>query len=794
MSRYLRPLSVVSALCSVALCTPAIAQIEEIFVTAQKREESLQDVPIAVNALTGAMFDQFDVARTDDLERVFANLGTNRNSAANTGFSIRGVGTDNVHLSGQQSVGTYLDDVSMVSPFVGTIAVYDIERVEVLRGPQNTLYGRNTTGGAVVWHTNQATPGEGANGYTRFRLGNGGLARFEAAAGFDFNDQLAGRVAVMKDTFDGVWRNVIDGSATGGAYDRHGVRFNLGWNAGDNTSVSMTVSSGKSEGEDTAVRASGNRLANGLIDPEFNNRRGDQQTGVDNFYVRATAADVAAYPYLQEQFDLGTGMVIVNPDPGAGVFNRLVNYSAPMGWTYQDPEDGYNSKWNGVRLSVDHDFDNMTLTAITSYDETATREKNGSELTGFTPMREGNWNTWQHEIRLTSTSEGYLRWLAGAYYTSSESEEDTWVANIGAGPGLVGIVPGIDIDSTYKALSGYAQGDIAVTDSLTLSAGLRFTKDELSAGNGGWVRRVCGTFPSSVGTYDQDRDYRAAGCPGAVPGQIGGVITDSPEQKLSELGWKVGADYKFLNGGMLWTSASRGFKGGAYDNRALSTGGVPIGPEYLTAYEVGYKGRFLDNTLELNTSYYSYDWEDLQLFESYGGIPATVNVPGVEIKGFELEVKWAPNANWYFQGSAGTADSKVVDVAGLNPASLATIGKRITRTPRYTGNLLSAYSFPVADGELELSVNYRYQSPMYYTFVQNINRDRSSPYKFVDARANLTFGAEEQYTAALWVNNLTEEFTCTGMIYGPGAALGNYSCGVGAYGERLFGLTLEANF
>jgi len=102
--------------------------------------------------MTGDQFDTFNVTRASDPDRVFANLGQNRNSAAISGFSIRGVGTDNVHLSGQQSVGTYIDDVSTVSPFIGSIGVFDIDRVEVLRGPQNTLRAQHHRGGDCVAH------------------------------------------------------------------------------------------------------------------------------------------------------------------------------------------------------------------------------------------------------------------------------------------------------------------------------------------------------------------------------------------------------------------------------------------------------------------------------------------------------------------------------------------------------------------------------------------------------------------------------------------------------------------
>ena len=260
-------------------------------------------------------------------------------------------------------------------------------------------------------------------------------------------NSLLRRVSVMSDSFDGVWTNVLNGESTGNAYDRTGARVNLVWDNGESTSVGFTLSTGRSDGEDVAYKASGNRLANGQFDPNRFNRTADNYSGRDNFYVRATAANVASFPYLQDQFNRGTGMVIVNPDPAAGAFNRLINYSTEDGFTYQDPEDDFETKWDGVRLNINHSFTGMDLTSLTSYDNTYANERNGGELTGFSPMREGDWRVWQQEFRLTSTTEGRVRWLTGLYFTSSESEEDTWVANVGAAGGM-GVAPGIDINST----------------------------------------------------------------------------------------------------------------------------------------------------------------------------------------------------------------------------------------------------------------------------------------------------------------------------------------------------------
>ena len=790
----------------IVIAFPAHAQLDEIVVTAQKREQSLQEVPISISALKGSQFEIFNVARADYLECVFANVGANRNSGGNTGISIRGVGTDNVHLSGQQSVGTYIDDVSQVSPFVSALAVYDMNRVELLRGPQNTLYGRNTTGGAIVWHTNKANPGDGTNGYARLRGGNGGVMRFEGAIGFDMGETFAARVALLKDDFDGVWTNAVDGSDTGGAYDRDGARINLVWDNGENSKLGFTFSTGNMNGEDLPVKMSGNRLQNGLLDPEFANRRADSLTAADNNWVVATPADIAATPWLQDQYDQGTGMVIDNPNVNANfpAWTRLVNYSTDLGYTYQDPEDGYVAEWDGFRLDYERSFNNMTISFLASYDETYVLERNGQELTGFRPMREGDWEVQQYELRLTSDTDSALQWLVGAYMTSSDSTEDTWVSNTaGPPPSAVpppvrgrGVVPGVDINSEYDAWSMYGQVDWAITDAFTVTAGLRYTDDKLSADNGGWVRTVCGFHPSSVGATVQNRDYRAAGCPDSTPGVLGAITIDSPVQELSETGYKLSGNYKFGGASMVFVSIADGFKGGSYDNRALATGDDPIDPEFLTAYEIGYKTSNADNTLRFNAAYYFYDWEDLQLFESYGGIPALVNLPGIEISGIEAELSWAPDDRWYLQASVGTANSEVVDVSGLNPLSSAEIGQEVTNTPELTANLLGSYTMPIGNNALTLSANYRYQASMYYTFVQkNAVRDESSDYSFLNARASFAFGADNQYNVAVWGNNLTEEFACSSVIWGPGApAQGNYSCEVSAYGEALYGVTFEASF
>jgi len=178
------------------------------------------------------------------------------------------------------------------------------------------------------------------------------------------------------------------------------------------------------------------------------------------------------------------------------------------------------------------------------------------------------------------------------------------------------------------------------------------------------------------------------------------------------------------------------------------------------------------------------------------GQPQLINVDAVEIKGVEVELKWAPTEQWYIQGSVGTADSEVVDIASIPAGSAITLGDEVTNTPDINSNLTVAYTIPIGNGDLTLALNYRYVSSMYYSFLQEASRprDESSNYSYLNANGTYTFGANQQYSFSLWGNNLTEEFSCSAMIDGPGPGRNNFSCEVNAMGEPMYGLSFEAKF
>ena len=784
--------------CVIALTLPVVVQaaIEEVIVTAQKRSQSVQDVPIAINTLAGDMMDALGVSDTDDIETLYPNLSTKETSSYNSGFAIRGVGTNNYHISGQQSVGTIIDEVAAVSPFISTIGVFDMERVEVLRGPQNTLYGRNTTGGAVNFHTRQASTADEFNGRFSIGAGNYGAVNFEGAIGFNLSDTVAARIAVMDDSFDGAFKNIVTGNDFG-QKDKSGARLNLVWDASDKTAVTLILATGEAEGDGDLRRNVGNLSSDGATPcPAFLEGETANIGGRTNCWSKLTAKQVAGNEYLTDQLAAGNSdFIIANPNTVTNTSDPyLVNYSSKWGKTYvNEKEDFYKAEFDGVRIKLSHDFENMQLFWVSSYDTTYVKGGLPNDLSGFAAFQEGDWEVFQHELRLVSDSDGAFRWMGGFYYSDQESEEDTWVFRSDSGvAGGNGISPGIFIDSEYDAWSVYTQVDYDLSDEWSLTAGIRYTDDKLE---GDTRKFVCipgqhnGATVDGTSTYN--RGYREANCIDISAG----LVDPNPTQELSEVGWKVGLNWNPNETTLVYASVSEGFKGGAYDNRALDNGSSPIGPEFLTAYELGVKTDLLDSTVQINASIYFYEWEDLQLFvvDDTGG-PAQVNVPQTELKGLEVEVKWSPTDELYVQAGIGLSDNEIKDVAGL-PLNLGIReGFEITNAPDSSATMLVVNTIPVGASEIILQASYHYSSEYFFVLNNSDSRAKADSVSKLNARIAYNFGEQRQHSIALFANNLTQERGCVTLIAGlPGGQ--NWGCSTDSDGgETLWGISVKTDF
>jgi iron complex outermembrane receptor protein len=702
-------------------------------------------------------------------------------SALNTGFTIRGVGTNNYHITGQQAVGQYVDEVTLVSPFTSQFAVFDMERIEILRGPQNTLFGRNTTGGAVNYITRKPIIGEGVSGYAQVRAGNEERFDFEGAVNFPLGDTAALRVAVNSQNRGAIWDNLYVDPVTGPAPDLGEIE------PSDRTSVLFNAHVGYNRG-DRGATARGSGLWDGSGPQEV-----ETTTGVMT-YVDARAAGATI-----------TGVVMDCPELNAGIsqfegVNNCLVLTPRSGGASTNPSTGdWNQIWDagptladvdleGFMVNITHDFGNFELVSVTAYDDMSIEFPSSNALaphgTGFYPGQSGEWEIFSQELRLVSPSEGRLRWIAGAFYNTEE-------------------VPSIAIDQDVTIWSLYGQIEADVGEKGTLTVGLRYTDDSK---DGLSVARVAAYTATGtpgprlpLNTYFSLDDYNVLTDPpsGPCPPPVGGFPCrlDIPVvQDLEETGWNLIYNYQFTDDVMGYVSASKGFKSGAFDTRALAafsgTADRPVQPETMYAYEAGFKSTLAGGSVIFNGAVFFYDWEDLQVFDvDATGAPAFLNVPGTEIFGADFELQWVPAETWLITAGLGYLDGEVTDDGGLTTVKTGSV---MQNTPDWTLNGLVRKDFQIGDNALSLMANFAYRDE-YNSSLDEAPFSWVDSTFFVNARGSYAFGSDQQYEISAWAENLTEERTCSEINT---LATLNYvmECSNPNYGSVLYGLTFLANF
>src|SRR5262245_56549954 len=455
-----------------------VTLIEEITVTAQKREEAIQDVPVTMQAFTGAQLERFQVQSLTGVVKLAPNLNVVVQNALSQHIMIRGVGTNEFFGNAPSSVGTYMDDVTMNSSFTSTLGLLDMERVEVLRGPQNTLFGRNTTGGAVNYITKQPGLGAGTDGYAAATYGSHNLVDLEAASTFHLAEKAAARVAAKLRNRDGRQNNFTLGDKTYGDQERFLV---------DNA-LTQTPS----------IRT--------LVHLNFHLASDDNQAQPQKAFGTLSTAN-PPLDFLDEQTIFGN---LGNSDIG---FNQSVPYV-----TSQNQQVS-TTNWADVRaggsriakvdvtggyVKLDHDFGGAKLTSITSYDVIKGKYEEDNGISGLDsgPNHDGlnqealvinfdtKYNQFSQELRLASTSaKARIHWVTGVYFFNESSTQGQNIRFGDNGVLLFRFLSGNDrafvntmgfsiAELKDRSYAAYGQADGQITDKLRFTAGLRYHRAE----------------------------------------------------------------------------------------------------------------------------------------------------------------------------------------------------------------------------------------------------------------------------------------------------------------------------
>ncbi len=498
-----------------ALLAPVLinaAQIEEIVVTAQKREESVQEIPLSVTVFDASDITRFRFERSQDFAAQTANLQIEELFGFSSArVSMRGIVNGDFSPISNVAVTVHSDGVVLNNLASHGFAMFDLERIEVLRGPQGTLYGRNATAGSLNFIS--AGPTEEFSGYGRFTYGEYNQTRFEGAiSGAIVPDKLLGRLAIVKNDRDGYIRNIFDGSDTPKADDM-AVRGMLKFLINEDVELDLKLQYGKSRGESIVFHSD--------IDPNPING-------------------------------------LPNPGPASGWEVTNLNRT-------NRPE---NVDALDFAATLNWDFGSFMLTSVTGYGENDRLEFNDDDITSETFLDEyfgHEQSQFTQEIRLTSSGEQQLRWIVGAFYLTEDVQSSTVFDFTGLffDPNPANGYANLAVfDQKLESWAVFVHADYDITDRLTLTGALRWTEDRKDIDG---VMSDCLFFDRTTTTLDQ-LTPAFPDCSGTSLGTL--VRSDT----WGEWSGRVAIDFAISEDVLVYASLSRGFKGGGYNGSpALST-------------------------------------------------------------------------------------------------------------------------------------------------------------------------------------------------------------------------------
>lgn len=697
----------------------------------------MQDVPIAINSLSGEELAKNGVDDINDITTLFPNISVSSNSQVVAQYRIRGVGTSNFQSNAVSAVGLYYDEVVLPTPFSGSIGIFDLEQVEVLRGPQNTLFGRNTTGGAVNFISKKPDVGAGeVEGYSRLTIGSFEKRDLEGAVNIPLADDWAARVSIQSNNRGDVFDNLVPGQDDVGGIERHSGRIQVMWVPSEDTNVLFNFHTGVNRSD------AGYGKANGLVDPNGGNC-------LDNGTVA-----------LQQLSDYESTNPCVTQISGPFGPGQQANTSTDD-WhsLYSVSSNTGNIDIIGGFVKLNHNFNDMSFTSISAYDSTEVyfREDEGAApFDTFHPIQDVEFDSYSQELRLQSDGDGPFRWMAGYYYFYDKSEQMIAVSvslKSGSVEPLHTTLNSVVLEQKNTVNSIYGKFDYEIAPQWDLSLGLRWTDEEKEGDRAGIA-----TGPG-VGTGSFGHNYTIE----EVLAFDKVIRSDSNTLVNEELGYNFMLSYQANKDVMLYGSLANGFKAGSFDIRALaiSTWGTPeeqeVQSESLDAMELGIKSMWLDRNLKLNASYFMYDFNDLQVFSVLNGIPGLFNIPETDLSGLDVELSYVPAPSWQINAGLGFLDSEITD-SGNIPGFEE--GSELSQSPKFTANVQIFKDIELESGFVQLQATYRHVGKRFSQLPDTGVGDLESE-NWLNLRGTYTFGNDGQYEVALSVDNVTGVKSCS---------------------------------
>ena len=751
--------------------------LEEVVVTAQKRDENLQDVPIAITAFTGEQLNAMGVETSIDVATFSPGVHISGNLAGqNTQFSIRGVTQNDFNDIIEAPNAVYLDEGYLAVAQAQTFAVFDIERVEILKGPQGTLFGRNATGGLVHYISNRPDF-DAVNGYVDFELGRFDTAAdanrtiLEAAVGMPFSDNFAGRAAIRVSNQDGYLQNLYDPVAGSSFNPSPGT--NAGADLGDDDTTSARLSfafkpsdrvqwdwSFNYSSSDVATGPYQSKSTIGVVENGELINVIDTPAGETRLTIDTAGGDAGADVIDGDEFLPGGGFGLAGrPLAGGDFFGYLdpdgddFTFSSDFAFEHQ----GSTDTW-GINQRVVWDMENgMTFTSVTDYkdyEKLLFIDVDSAPVNQLANYAGVDATSFTQEFRLNGETDK-MRWLAGLYYLTIDNQSDNGlkapvnsIVNTAFGaPFDIGVVADLQTDS----YSLFGQFDYDLSDELTLTGGLRVIREEKDFNVGIGFFSSPGNFEVNQGGLDgllPDVPF-----PGA-PFFFADSSSDTLRAGKLQLDWKPDDDL------LLYAGINRGVKAGSYNapllGAFLGAGGnssLPYDEEILTSYEAGFKSSLSDTT-RLNGSLFYYDYSGYQafLFVGVGGVVVNADA---ENYGIELELQTSPTDNLDFILSMSYFNATVEDILLRNGSPLPPHDVKPTYAPEKQLAALVRYSWDGFGGSMAWTSDLSTSDEFFYN-LRNFDADKFDSYRLLNTQLSWE-NTDRTWSASFAIRNLTDE-------------------------------------
>jgi outer membrane receptor protein involved in Fe transport len=646
-------------------------EIQEVIVTANKREETLSKVGLTVTALSGEQLAERGVTSLQDIASIVPGLSFTASSTNTPVLTLRGVGFNDNSLGIYPAVSVYMDQAPLPFPVYGIHSAYDLERIEVLKGPQGTLFGENATGGAINYIA--AKPTDTFEAASALTLGRFNEVEGNAYVTGPITDTLRGRVAVSANHTDGWQISSSRRGDTNGALSYLAGRVLLDWDAASYAHFHLNFNGWNDTSEPQA--------------PQLISIRGQQ-------------------PPLQPQ-ELLAPLSPANTD-------RVAD------WSTGDNRPRSSRQFYQAALRADFDLPaGLTLTSLTSYEHYTQKlvvDSDGSALQlNDLAYDDGDLSSFNQEVRVQDSGRSAFRWVVGANYEHSLTEENQDLAyrddSVVQASNLFIDTSGEADSQAFRNYALFANGEFSLTPQLVLKGGVRYTKTKDGNNNCGYapdhtvadlfnlLGGLLGKVPFTPIVPSNGPSYN--NCYSLNGNQVPGFPYLATLEQ-SNVSWRGGIDYQLTDETLLYANASRGFKAGSFPSLAAATYVqlAPVTQEELTAFEAGVKVDFWERRIRLAAAGFYYDYKNKQVRGKegdpvFGILDIEVNIPKSRVYGVEEELTVRPTRNFTFNVNATFLKSDIQRYTGFNVLghTQSFAGDPLPFTPKWNYGLNADYRF-----------------------------------------------------------------------------------------------------